>query len=189
MTPAARSLPASADDLAALLSRVAQGDRTAFSKLYRSTSPKLYGVILRILRRSDLAEETLQEVYTQVWKRASLFDSGKASAMTWMSVIARNRALDEVRKRHIVPAGDGVDIPDVADPSASPAQHHEASETLERLLRCLDDLDTDRSAAIQLAYLDGLSRQQLAERFSQPIGTIKSWLHRGLKQLRDCLGS
>jgi RNA polymerase sigma-70 factor (ECF subfamily) len=177
------------DDLVKLLARAANRESDAFAALYHSTSAKLFGIILRILRQQEAAEEVLQDVYLKIWERASDFDRSKASPITWMATIARNRALDEVRKRKIPVASDGIDISELADPQKLPSEQLEISQELRRLEACLDGLDKQKTIAIKLAYLDGLSRQELAERLDQPVGTIKTWLHRGLKQLKDCLGS
>lgn len=175
--------------LAQLLKRVAEGDRAAFAALYQATSLKLFGVVLRILRREELAEEILQEVYVKIWQRASDFTSDKASPIAWMAAIARNRAIDSLRRRQPSLVENNPGIEDVADGSATPGEQLEMSEELRRLEACLDGLEETKSKMVRLAYLDGYSRQDLAERFDQPVGTIKTWLHRSLKQLRDCLGS
>ena len=177
------------DDLVKLLARAAKRETDAFEALYRSTSAKLFGIILRILRQEEAAEEVLQDVYLKIWDHASDFDKSRASPITWMATIARNRALDELRKRKVPVASDGADISEIADPQKLPADRVEINQELRRLEACLDGLGEQKSIAIRLAYLDGMSRQQLAERLGQPVGTIKTWLHRGLKQLKDCLGS
>lgn len=174
--------------LAEVLIRVGQGDRAAFSELYSATSRKLFGVVLRILNNQELAEEVLQEVYLKVWNKASDFDKEKASPITWMAVIARNRALDELRKRQVASVADSEDVLlNIEDESATPDEQTELNKEMQRLSRCLDGLEENKADMIKLAYLDGYSRQQLAEKFDQPLGTIKTWLHRSLKQLKDCL--
>jgi RNA polymerase sigma-70 factor (ECF subfamily) len=175
------------EDLAALIARMGNGDRDALAPLYHATSLKLFDIVFRILRRKALAEEILQEVYVRIWEKASEFEAGRASPITWMAVIARNRAIDEVRRKIPVPTPGGPEILNVADTGASPAEQLELSEDLRRLEECLDGLETERRNAVCLAYLDGLSRQELADRFGQPVGTIKTWLHRSLKQLKSCL--
>ena len=182
-------MPATSAELAQLLERVGNGDRDAFAEVYAATAMKLFGIVSRILRRRELAEEVLQEVYLRIWERASDFDSARASPITWMATIARNRALDEVRRRELnyVPAGE--DVLEFPDPTRLASEQVELSEDLRRLEQCLGELDPERRDAIRLAYLDGFSRNDLAARFSIPVGTVKTWLHRGLKQLKDCLGS
>lgn len=176
-------------DLAGLLARTAQGDRAAFAALYQATSAKLFGTIVRILRRRDVAEDVLQDVYVKVWQRAADFDAQRASPVTWMATIARNAALDVVRKRSHVAIDDAPEALEVADPGAPALALLESSEELRRLDRCLGALEPERQQMVRLAYLDGLSREELAQRFGHPAGTIKTWLHRSLKQIKDCLGS
>jgi RNA polymerase sigma-70 factor, ECF subfamily len=176
-------------DLVWLLGCTAQGDRDRFAELYRATSLKLYGIVFRILRQQELAEDVLQDVYVRIWDHAADYDPAKASAIAWMAAIARNRSLDEIRRRGLAIASDDLTKLEIADHAPSPEDNAELSDELRRLERCLDGLDKPRREAIKLAYLEGYSRQELAERFDQPVGTIKTWLHRGLIQLKNCLGS
>lgn len=176
-------------DLVRLLERVAKGDRARFAELYAATSLKLYGIVLRISRREELAEEILQEVYIRIWERAGDYDPTRATPITWMAAIAHNRAIDEVRRRDLVYVDNDISQLALEDPAHSPAANAELSDDLKRLEACLAGLEPEQSEAIKLAYLAGCSRQELAERFGRPLGTIKTWLHRGLKQLKDCLGS
>jgi RNA polymerase sigma-70 factor, ECF subfamily len=178
-----------AGDLAELLGRVAAHDEAAFAALYRQTSPKLYGVVARILSRADAAAEALQEAYVRVWEKAGEFDPAKGSPMAWMATIARNRALDEVRR---VRPAHLEDLPESFEPAADeidPLASCERSEALSALLKCLEALDDEKRAILMLAYYRGLSREALAKRFGRPVPTIKTWLHRSLAQLRDCLAS
>jgi RNA polymerase sigma-70 factor (ECF subfamily) len=177
------------DDLTHLLTRIAARDTNAFAALYKLTSAKLYGVVARILNRSDVAADVLQESYVRVWEKAGEFDSTKGSALAWMATIARNRALDEVRR---VRPGSLEDQPEGFEPAAEdvdPLGARERSEGLARLINCLKGLDEEKRAIVLLAYYRGLSREALARRFGRPVATIKTWLHRGLAQLRDCLKS
>lgn len=171
-----------------LMQRVAARDRQAFSALYAATSAKLYGIILRISRRRDVADELLQEVYVQIWERAGYYDANKGSPITWMVTIARNRALDEVRRKQAVSIEDAPEALDVASDEEIPLDRVERSQQLLRLRQCLDRLDSHRREAVLLAYREGMSREALGQRFARPPGTIKSWLRRSLLQLRDCLG-
>ena len=172
-----------------LMARVAQGDRAAFAALYAATSAKLFGIMLRILRRRDIAEEVLQETYVKIWQRAGDFDASRASPITWMATIARNAALDVARKRTHLPIDETPEALAVADPGIPALQQLEQKEALARLNRCLDGLEPDKQQMVRLAYLDGLSRDELAARYGHPSGTIKTWLHRSLKQLKDCLSA
>jgi RNA polymerase sigma-70 factor (ECF subfamily) len=185
-----RGSPAPATDgLADLLSHIAARDAAAFSALYRATSAKLYGIVARILPRGDAAADALQEVYVRIWERAGEFDPAKGSPLAWMATIARNRALDEVRR---VRPGSLEDLPQSFEPAAAavdPLAARERSESLAALLNCLEALDHDKREAVLLAYYRGSSREALAQRFGRPVPTIKTWLHRSLAQLRDCLAS
>lgn len=176
-----------AADVSELLGRVAARDRQAFRDLYDATSAKLFGVILRILKDRQLSEDILQEAYVRVWENAARFDPDRASPITWMATIARNRAIDEVRRRKPAPADDGSALDRLVDPTPSPARQAAAREELGRLEACLDELEGERADMVKLAYLDGLSRDALAKRFGQPVGTIKTWLRRSLQQLQGCM--
>ena len=173
------------DDIATLLQQVARGDRAAFRLLYEATSAKLYGTALRILRDPDRARDVLQEAYMRIHDRAGDFDTAIASPISWMVAIARNRALDELRR--IKPT---VDMPEDFDPPAEtghPLDGRERSEALQALMTCLAGLDAERRQLVMLAYYEGTSRDALSKRFNRPVATIKTLLHRGLAQLRMCL--
>jgi RNA polymerase sigma-70 factor, ECF subfamily len=188
-TPGRGSPSSATDGLADLLGRIAARDAAAFSALYKATSAKLYGVVVRILPRGDAAADALQEAYVRIWERAGDFDPVKGSPLAWMATIARNRALDEVRR---VSPNSLEDLPKSFEPAADeidPLAARERSEGLAALINCLQALDEEKRAVVLLAYYRGLSREALAERFGRPTPTIKTWLHRSLAQLRDCLAS
>jgi RNA polymerase sigma-70 factor (ECF subfamily) len=174
------------------LSRAAAGDKAAFRDLYDRTSAKLYGTILRILRDEALSRDVLQEVYVKIWQKAADFDPDVASPVTWMATIARNRALDEVRRARLntvsATRDDGDEL-DFAAELTHPLDGRERSEELRRLLGCLDTLDAERRDVVLLAYYRGMSREALSKRFNRPVPTIKTWLHRSLAQLKGCLQS
>ena len=182
-------LKPTAVDLADLLARVAAREREAFAAVYKATSAKLWGVVVRILPRRDIAEDVLQDVYVRIWERAVSFDPAKASPITWMATIARNRAIDEVRRKSTVSIEDTPESLEVEQDAPSPLDNTQMSEDLRRLQQCLQGLDPERREIVLLAYYNGLSRDELAKRFSHPVATIKTWLHRSLAQLRKCLGS
>lgn len=176
-------------DLSGLVKRVGQGDREAFARLYDATSAKIYGVALAVLRRPALAEDVLQDTYVRVWNNARSFDPNRASPITWMATIARNRAIDEARKRPVLsleamPAGF-----DIKDPQPLPSDLLVAACDQQRLAACMEALGPDRQRLVALAYLEGRSREELGKQFGHPEGTIKTWLHRALKQLKVCLSS
>lgn len=174
--------------LTSLVAAVARQDRTAFRDLYNATSAKLYGIIIRILVRRDLADEVLQEVYVKIWERAADFDAQRASPITWMATIARNRALDEVRRVRPVSIEERPEVMDLPDDRIAQDDALATSQDVARMLDCVDKLDEGRRDLVRLAYIEGLSREALAERTGRPVATIKTWLHRSLKQLKDCLG-
>ena len=181
--------PVTRADLSDLLARVARQDKAAFAALYSATSAKLYGIVLRICRRPDVGQELLQEVYIRIWQRAGDFDPARSSPITWMATIARNRALDEVRLKRPLSLEDEPSALEVADPARLPSEWAELADDARRLEECLAALEPDKSDIIRLAYSAGLSREELATRYGRPVATIKTWIHRGLKQLKDCLGS
>ncbi|NOT70764.1 MAG: sigma-70 family RNA polymerase sigma factor [Hyphomicrobium sp.] len=176
-------------ELSNLLGRVALKDRAAFADVYRATSSKLYGITLRILRRPDLADEVLQEVYVKVWDRAADFDPKIASPITWLATIARNRALDEVRKKRPESIEDYPELLDVASGEETALAAVMRGEDGKRLADCLSRLEDGKRQMVVLAYCEGLSRDELAEKYGQPANTIKTWLRRSLAQLKGCLGS
>lgn len=176
-----------AAELTRLLSASARGDRAAFARLYEATSAKLYGVSLRILRRTDLAEEAVQDAYVRIWRRAGDFDPSRASAIAWMAAITRNRALDIARLKGELPLEDAPDMGDGPAPGPGPEAEAELNDELRRLQVCLSELDDERRSAVVLAYRDGWSREELAQRYGRPVATVKTWLRRSLMTLRQCL--
>jgi RNA polymerase sigma-70 factor (ECF subfamily) len=179
--------PHTKESLTHLFSRVAQEDRLAFSELYEATHRKLFGIVYRILKNQAASEEVLQEVYLKIWEKAESFDASVASPITWMATIARNRTIDEVRKNKLPDSDVDVNFDLIADDSMAPDDSFTKSRDLLKLEACLDGLESTRAEMIKAAYLDGFSRQELAERFKQPLGTIKTWLHRSIKQLQGCM--
>ncbi len=176
-------------ELVWLLAAVAKGDQTAFERLYAATRAKLYGIVLRILRRPDLANEVLQEAYLKIWSSAGKFDPALASPITWMVSIARNRAIDVVRKRTEASIEEEPEVMAVAAETADPLARRETSEQLKRLLTCLGRLEPDRQRLVLLAYYTGVSRDQLAVQFERPVNTVKTQLRRALADIRECLDS
>jgi RNA polymerase sigma-70 factor (ECF subfamily) len=180
-------MPPSRQDLIEALERTAQGDVAAFRMLYAATSVKLYGIVVRILGRSDVADEVLQEVYVRVWQRAGDYDAAASSPITWMATIARNRALDEARRTPMRSLEDTPEILEVPGDD-DPAANHERTEELRRLYACLEGLEAERKEIVLLAYYRGLTREEIAARVGRPVATVKTWLRRSLAQLKDCLG-
>lgn len=182
------------------LARSALGDRQAFAELYRQTCGHLYAVVLRIQPDRAIAEDLLQEVYVAVWKAAGSYDAGRAQPLTWLTQIARNRAIDSLRRAQAQPRFDtGRHDPDdegdaaadayaqVADPTAGPAALLEQASDVLQLQRCMAHLSAQQRQTVALAFFDGLSHSEVAERLRQPLGTVKSWARRALATLRGCL--
>ena len=180
-------MPLSRQDLIEALERTAGGDLAAFKTVYAATSLKLYGIVVRILGRSDLAEEVLQEVYVRVWQRAGDFDAATSSPITWLATIARNRALDEARRNTMRSLEDYPELLEVAGED-NPSAALEQSDELRRLYACLEGLEADKKEIVLLVYHHGLTREEIAIRLARPVATVKTWLRRSLAQLKDCLG-
>lgn len=173
--------------LAEAVSRVADGDRAALREVYDATSAKLFGICLRISQDREAAEDILQQVYLKVWARAGRFDPERASPITWLCAIARNAAIDWRRSNGApgflpVEAAAGL-----ADDRPLASDMLEQSEMRDRIFDCLDELEERPRSAIRAAFFDGLTYSQLAEAMAVPLGTLKSWVRRGLLQLRGCV--
>jgi RNA polymerase sigma-70 factor (ECF subfamily) len=173
-------------DISKLILRISLKDRSAFDELYRATSGKLFGVCLRVLNDRAEAEETLQEVFVNVWTKADRFAVSDLSPISWLVAVARNRAIDRIRARK-QPAVDIDAALDISDPAPSPEELAVAGGERERIFSCLDELEQDRAAAVQSAYLNGDSYAELAERHGVPLNTMRTWLRRSLSKLRECL--
>lgn len=180
-------MASSQQHLIRLLASVASGNEAAFAELYQQSSPKLLAVALRIVKQREVAEEILQEAFVKVWERAGDFDASIAAPMTWMSTIVRNRSLDEVRKRSGKTFVNDGALDQLESEDESVLSLIERDEDVAKLLSCLDMLEPEKKAMVRLAYLDGMSREQLAKRFDKPEGTVKTWLRRSLMQLKGCL--
>jgi len=178
-----------AAELVWLLAAVAKGDEAAFERLYVATRAKLYGVALRILRRAELADEVVQETYVKIWRSAGGYNPRLASPITWMVTIARNGAFDLLRKRTEASIEDEPQALEISADVHDPLAQRMMSEELKRLLACIDGLEEEHRRVLMLAYYDGWSREQLAAKFDKPVNTIKTWLRRGLIQVRECLGA
>jgi RNA polymerase sigma-70 factor, ECF subfamily len=178
--------------LAQLLAKVALADQRAFAELYRQTASHLYAVALRILREPAAAEEVLQEVYVSIWHHAGTYVAAKSQPLTWLTSIARNRCLDQLRRRELDTfplSGAGDDEPafDLPSDSPTPAELLLASAEAKSVRDCVDALDAGPKQAIALAFFQGLSHAELAAHLHEPLGTVKSWVRRGLERLKRCL--
>lgn len=186
MNPVAPASNRAGHELAPLMRSVAVGDRRALADLYDRTSGKLYGICVRLLDSQAEAEEVLQDVYVTVWNKAGRFDPLKASPITWLAVLARNKAIDRLRLRRM-PTDSIEKAGDIADDRPSALDVLESAEEQDRLDGCLDELEPQHKSMIQAAFLDGATYPELAEREGVPLGTMKSWIRRGLIRLRGCL--
>jgi RNA polymerase sigma-70 factor, ECF subfamily len=181
----AESAAASPETLIAL---VAAGSRAAFETLYRNTSRQLFGICLRVLVDRAEAEDALQEVYTIVWRRAAQFDSTRASALGWLAMIARSKSIDRLRGQRGRGRMTPLDLADHAeDPAALGEQDAQVAVHRGRLDECMRELDARRRLLIRAAFFEGSTYGELAQRIGAPLGTVKSWIRRGLMQLRTCL--
>lgn len=173
--------------LAGLIARIARRDQAALRALYDRTGPKLFGVILRIQADRSLAEDVLQDVYLRVWQNAASYSPEAGRPLAWLCTIARNRAIDGVRRRSEIQGPATEDGEDWVERLADP--HDSAGAILDShaLRACLGRLEALHRDCIVLAYCEGRSREDLAQRYDRPVSTIKTWLHRGLASLRGCL--
>ena len=187
--PPSRAPDALAERLAGLLAQCALKNQRAFADLYALTSAKLYGVALRILRRQDWAEEVLQECYVNIWKHAADYAVARSAPLTWMTSIVRNRCLDWLRRPQTEATGDEYEIAVEAwrDDNPGPMEQLMASSEAAALARCLEQLEARQRQSIMLAFFHGLSHSELAGHMQQPLGTVKTWVRRGLERLKGCL--
>lgn len=181
-----RSPPA--DEADQLLLATANGDMVAFERLYRATSPRLFAVCLRLLPRRSEAEDVLQEVYSNVWRKASQFDPAKASGLTWLSMLARHRAIDHLRAARIERNSVPIDLgPELVDTAPRAEEFADAAMQAHGLEVCLDELEPQRRVLIRTAFYEGSTYEELATRSGTPLGTVKSWIRRSLAKLKACL--
>lgn len=174
-------------ELPLLLARCAAGDRAALEAFYRRTSAAVFGRVLRLVRDRGVAEEVLQETYLAVWRHAARFDRNAGSPMTWVTAIARYRALDRIQGRRPTLSLDESDASERADPAPSPLEEVMSSEQRRTLERCLDELEEEARRSILLAFWRGFSYAEVAAAIGRPEGTVKSWIRRGLARLKGCV--
>ena len=178
--------------LTELIARTALADQTAFRELYAATSPQLYGVALRILREGAAAEEILQESFVAVWHHAASYVAGRSQPLTWLTAIVRNRCLDNLRRRELdtvsITAEDDNDADlDLPADGLAPAELLIAGAEAHAVRDCVETLEGGSRQAIALAFFQGLTHAELAAHLHEPLGTVKSWVRRGLERLRQCL--
>ncbi|MDO9405531.1 MAG: sigma-70 family RNA polymerase sigma factor [Polaromonas sp.] len=178
--------------LAALIERVALADEAALRQLYELTSSRLYGVAVRVVTNREWAEDVLQEAFLNIWRIAGDYRASLSPPMAWMGLIVRSRGLDFLRRRNsdradAVQELDDVISDTVAGDSPNPMDMAQASEQAWALHQCLSRLDNKQREVVSLAYMRDLSHGELAEQLKLPLGTVKTWIRRGLEQLRGCM--
>lgn len=174
------------DDVAVLLSKVALRERSALNELYRMTSPKLFGLCIRLLKDKGEAEDALQDIFVKIWQKAESFAASGHNAMAWLNAIARYHCIDKLRIR--APVAQDIDEHwDIADPSPNPEQATSLRSEGKRIDRCMEELEASRARAVRAAYVEGASYQELADSLGVPLNTVRTWLRRSLLSLRECL--
>ncbi|MGQ0621236.1 MAG: sigma-70 family RNA polymerase sigma factor [Panacagrimonas sp.] len=186
-------MAADAHQLTQLLAATATGDERAFSELYKASSAHLYSLLLRMLKRRDWAEEALQDCFLKIWQKAETYEREKGAPLTWLMTVARYRALDLLRMKRpeveMPEPDDMFQLPPMtmADDSQDPLARAEEGQGIQRMRECLKDLPPEQRDALLQAYYEGYTHQELAARLHAPLGTVKSWVRRGLARLRECL--
>jgi RNA polymerase sigma-70 factor (ECF subfamily) len=155
-------------------------------RLYDATSAKLFGVCLRIVKDRTEAEDAVQDAYVKIWRNAGSFREGNYSPISWLAAIARNTAIDRIRARQLAHA-ELDEASEVPDAQPTPEAMVIAAGEMGRIGACLEELPAERANAVKAAYVEGYSYAELAVRFGVPLNTMRTWLHRSLKSLRECL--
>jgi RNA polymerase sigma-70 factor (ECF subfamily) len=172
------------------LQRAAAGEQQALARLYDDTSHLIYSVAVRILGDPADAEEVTVDVFSQVWRSASTFDRERGTPLGWLTMLARSRALDRLRRR-VSRARFEAPLDAMGEPAAGldpPEENAALAEERRRVVEALDELAPEQRAAIEMAYFEGYSHSELAERLGQPLGTVKTRIRLGMQKLRDRLG-
>jgi RNA polymerase sigma-70 factor, ECF subfamily len=172
-------------ELAQLLQRCAARDSAAFRALYDKTSPILFGRLLRMLRRRSVAEEVLQDVYVRIWERASQFEAGRGKPLAWMVTIARYCAIDLMRRERVSLVSDDT-LEQVPDDSAPEPGGFDKPNNFDF---CIGQLNDNTRRCLTLAFVEGRSHDEIARVTANPLGSVKSWIRRGLMALKECLGT
>ncbi|MBI4467835.1 MAG: sigma-70 family RNA polymerase sigma factor [Acidobacteria bacterium] len=173
-----------------MLARTASGEQAALAEIYDATSRVIFGLLVRMLRDRPSAEETLLDVYMQIWKQASAFDPARGAPLAWIMVIARTRAIDRLRSRKVererIEPLESVD--EANAPGPDPEESAVLSERRRRIRHALEALTPEQREVIELAYFSGMSHGEIAERLAQPLGTVKTRIRLGMMRLRSLLG-
>lgn len=171
-----------------LLARCAVSDESALRRLYQMVAPALFACLTRILRRKALAEEALQDVFVSIWQRAGQFQSARGRPMAWMMSIARYRAIDLLRRERLAPVV-MAEPPERSAPDEGSPEETPWLPATGLLERCLSLLSEEQRHCLRLAFVGGSSHEDIARLTGNPLGTVKSWIRRGLQSLRQCLES
>jgi RNA polymerase sigma-70 factor (ECF subfamily) len=171
------------EELLPLLLKVSRSDRSAFESIYKKTSGQAYAVALKILSKPELAEEATQEAFVKIWYNADQYTEGKGTVLTWIISIVRYRALDILRYRKVRKAEENEEIESIAPLDEDASTEIESG----KLNRCMNELDNPQRQAIHLAYFNGCSHNEVVHHMQKPLGTVKSWIRRGLQALERCL--
>lgn len=174
-------------DCESALLACAQGDRAALHQIYAREASQLLGVALRIVRRRDLADEVLQDAFLQIWQKAALFDPRRGTARSWIFSIVRYRALDALRKASREVAVDETMLANRSPATPDMLDNLSRLAETKELQQCLEQLEQTKRQSILLAYVNGYTHIQIAAQLEVPLGTVKSWIRRGLLALRECL--
>lgn len=177
------------DRISDLIARIQRGNEPALRQLYSLTAPKLFAVALRIVKRRALAEDVIQDAFVRIWRSCQDYTASKGSVWAWMTTIVRNRAIDCVRRDREVLMGAEEDFWEQSDPADGPMQAFLRNEETVAIKKCLDQLPKDQRQAILVAYYEGHTHEIIAQQLDAPLGTIKTWIRRGLLRVKECLQS
>ncbi len=177
------------DPYAELLRLCAKGDEKAFEQLYQLASPKLFSVCLKLMKTSHAAEDVLQDGFIKIWNNAASFNPERASAMTWMATVVRNRGLDVLRSKRSRPQEVETEYEGIDFSSSEPSPGDLAALNLSarRVYECMEQLQEKQRKSILMAYYYGHTHEEIAAELAAPLGTVKAWVRRGVERLRKCL--
>ncbi len=172
---------------AALIERVATGERAALAQLFQTEAGRLLGIARRIVRGADLAEEVVQEAFVTIWEKAPLFERTRGSARGWLTTMVRNKALNLVRDSARMEYHEPEVLAEIGDPAADADEAYAALGEDDALRRCLSQLAVERRKSIVMAYVVGFTHGEIAARLKAPVGTVKAWIRRGVVALKECM--
>ncbi len=184
--------PTSDADLIDLIDRMARQDHAALKALYDACATKLYGLAVRVVSNREWAEDVLQEAFLTIWRSAGDYRASLSPPMAWLGLIVRSRGLDLLRRRkadrgHLTQELDDTLADTLAGDAPSPMDTAQASQQAWALHQCLARLESKQREVVSLAYIRDLSHSELSEQLKLPLGTVKTWIRRGLDQMRQCM--